>query len=520
MDVTTQPRSDESCTFYLIKKRRFCRFKPKHGQLYCPEHACMMGASGDRKRIPCPLNPTHNCYEDELEKHIKKCNVTKIRKAFEQSAYYAKGINRGHQPSKVECQKICVKDLTSSQLAEMIERVNILYGTYVEDVAKVVYEHDCVRTEICDSQNEDLTSAFGPQAALKKELLQQASLVGQLDRLSLLTDGNCFVELGAGKGKLSHWIQKATKTCQHNSFILVERSSVRYKMDSFHKQGGDESCFQRIKIDIEDLNLGCVPGVKDASNVIVVGKHLCGGATDMGLRCATHTLVSQPATQVNANTLGGSSYLENALFDLTSNRESSTSTESKELQELTGPSRTEMTNVVKEVHEPPAKAPKLCESKRPLQGIMIALCCHHQCTWDTYSGQEFMQTIGISPENFDLLTRLSSWATCAKTTAKSIRETTVNNRDAVMMDDPKDVSEDHNTKDLINSDYNKPLREQLSVRQREEIGRKCKRLIDTGRLHFLKSKGLQCFLREYIDESITPENVVLIALSSSNKTYI
>lgn len=108
-----------------------------------------------------------------------------------------------------------------------------------------------------------------------------------------------------------------------------------------------------------------MPGVKDASNVIVVGKHLCGGATDMGLRCATHTLVSQPATQVKANTLGGSSYLENALFDLTSNRESSTSTESKELQELTGPSRTEMTtNVVKEVHEPPAKAPKLCESKR------------------------------------------------------------------------------------------------------------------------------------------------------------
>ncbi|KAK0062954.1 tRNA:m(4)X modification enzyme TRM13 isoform X4 [Biomphalaria pfeifferi] len=318
-------------------------------------------------------------------------------------------------------------------------------------------------------------------------------------------------------------------------------------MDSFHKQGGDESCFQRIKIDIEDLNLGCVPGVKDASNVIVVGKHLCGGATDMGLRCATHTLVSQPATQVKANTLGGSSNLGNALFDFTSKRESSTSTENKELQELTGPSRTLIsTNVVQEVHEPPAKALKLCESKRQLQGIMIALCCHHQCTWDTYSGQEFMQTIGISPENFDLLTRLSSWATCAKTTvqeeinlqidftfelfklylamakpkAKSIRETTNNNSDTIMRDDPKEVSEDHNTKDLINRDYNKPLREQLSVSQREEIGRKCKRLIDTGRLHFLKSKGLQCFLREYINESITPENVVLIALSSSNKTYI
>jgi tRNA:m4X modification enzyme len=56
---------------------------------------------------------------------------------------------------------------------------------------------------------------------------------------------------------------------------------------------------------------------------------------------------------------------------------------------------------------------------------------------------------------------------------------------------------------------------QLSPSQREEIGRKCKRLIDIGRVHYLKDFGLQSQLKTYIEGKLTPENVVIVAKSAS-----
>ncbi|CAL1536840.1 unnamed protein product, partial [Lymnaea stagnalis] len=441
------------------------------------------------KRIPCPLNPSHNCYEDDVAKHIKICNVTKIKKATEQAVYFSKGINKGSEVS-FEKRKVCVKDLTSSDLASVIDKVNKLCETHVEKIERAVIEHPCVKEEICGPDGGDLTEALELQATRRKELLQQASLIGQLDTLGLLVNKSCFVELGAGKGKLSHWVQKASKNCPDNTFILVERSSVRYKMDSFHKQGGDESSFHRIKLDIEDLYLGRVPEVRNNESVVVVGKHLCGGATDMGIRCAVQTLdtgahedlgsTSHPdqlplsekcspegkvdlasetrlsgeddarthcPTISTAHNTHGSSCVSTSTphhqssnsrgkpalssggfsdgnpHDLSSSEHLAKEcvNNSKEFSE-SGSVRKTDENVVdanKEMCEPPSKTVGKQEPKRLPKGIMIALCCHHQCTWETYLGRDFMDSIGVSPDEFDLLTRLSSWATCSKITAKS-----------------------------------------------------------------------------------------------------
>lgn len=56
---------------------------------------------------------------------------------------------------------------------------------------------------------------------------------------------------------------------------------------------------------------------------------------------------------------------------------------------------------------------------------------------------------------------------------------------------------------------------QLSPSQREEIGRKCKRLIDIGRVHYLRNCGLQSQLKTYIEEKLTPENVIIVANTAS-----
>ena len=57
-------------------------------------------------------------------------------------------------------------------------------------------------------------------------------------------------------------------------------------------------------------------------------------------------------------------------------------------------------------------------------GMMIALCCHHRCHWSQYVGQQFLLDQGFQPREFNVLTSISSWATCGfgKKTVKADNE--------------------------------------------------------------------------------------------------
>lgn len=46
------------------------------------------------------------------------------------------------------------------------------------------------------------------------------------------------------------------------------------------------------------------------------------------------------------------------------------------------------------------------------EGIAIALCCHHQCTWTAYTGKNFFKSCSLSVRDFQLISSLSSWGTC------------------------------------------------------------------------------------------------------------
>lgn len=81
------------------------------------------------------------------------------------------------------------------------------------------------------------------RASIKQVLVQvflpagfvQSSILGHLESLGLLGRGRCFVEFGAGRGKLSHWIHEALKTPEHLEtqedlqLLLVERCTTRFK---------------------------------------------------------------------------------------------------------------------------------------------------------------------------------------------------------------------------------------------------------------------------------------------------
>jgi len=48
--------------------------------------------------------------------------------------------------------------------------------------------------------------------------------------MELLTPCTCFIEFGAGRGKLSHWIQLATSSDHDNQYVLVDRANCRRKV--------------------------------------------------------------------------------------------------------------------------------------------------------------------------------------------------------------------------------------------------------------------------------------------------
>ena len=96
--------------------------------------------------------------------------------------------------------------------------------------------------------------------------------------------------------------------------------------------------------------------------------------------------------------------------------------------------------------------------------IIIATCCHYLLNNETYCNYKLFEEYNFSKEDFNLLTRISSWGTLKE--------------------------EDKNYK----------------------IGKKIKLLLEYGRCEYLKKNGFQMVkLIQYIDSSITKENFLILS---------
>lgn len=169
-----------------------------------------------------------------------------------------------------------------------------------------------------------------------------------------------------------------------------------------------------------------------------------------------------------------------------------------------------------------------------LGGILIALCCHHRCSWQTYVGKEFLTEQGFTEEDFSLLTTLTSWCTCGSglprqkdlpklSPAPEKEESMV--EDAVLQNghqSPVSVSpveadhevvvveEQEGNKEVV-SNKDRYTRLQLDQATREEIGRQCKRVLDWGRLRYLEDNtDLDVKFKYYVDPFISLENSMLL----------
>lgn len=120
--------------------------------------------------------------------------------------------------------------------------------------------------------------------------------------------------------------------------------------------------------------------------------------------------------------------------------------------------------------------------------IFIATCCHHRCDISSYVSMNYLLEQGFEVSDFDVMCGITSWATCGT-------------RKNELIPKPEDSVERY-------------ARLQLSHEKRRKIGKMCKLIFDYGRIKFLERYGYKGLLTYYVPESVSPENVCLVAIKT------
>ncbi|KAJ6658457.1 hypothetical protein lerEdw1_020161 [Lerista edwardsae] len=206
-------------------------------------------------------------YEDQLQKHMKKCNSREKPKPV--SVYFAQDINAGLKAAtELPEKQVSISTLSKEELEDLIRKLRRASNSIKSVLKDQILSHQALEEALNDPRNGD--AAF-------KHLKQQASLLGNMERLHLLGPDRCFVEFGAGRGKLSHWVDIALHDAKNVHFLLVERETTRFKVDGKHRKNG----FERLQVDIQHLCLNKVPVLaQEKLPVVGIGKHVCGAATE------------------------------------------------------------------------------------------------------------------------------------------------------------------------------------------------------------------------------------------------
>ena len=359
----------DHCAFWLPKKQRNCGFPRVPESQYCSQHA-----NSESGFVPCPLDPRHKVQASKLSHHLVICNKAKAQLQITALPYYSKDIavlKPDHQDIHIS-----PKDWDLDETNRLIIRINQLYDL----IARLYHE----RT------GETLPLITVPRAPKpdKRQHIQSQVLVQVMETCGLLQTGVSYIEFGAGKGALSHYIAERTEA--HH--FLIERAPMRNKYDKLHKH-----TFTRLQADIADIDLRQVDLI---GSVICVGKHVCGGATDLSIVSVLRSGVQ-------------------------------------------------------------------------LAGVVLATCCHHRCTISTFIGADILSELGVTEPEQVKLFKASSWGPSGAVRPEEGME-------AVSM-------------------------------AKSEAGLKAKRIIDIARVLFLCNSGLSSRLFQYCDNSLTPENMVVVA---------
>jgi hypothetical protein len=302
------------------------------------------------------------------------------------------------------------------QTKENCSDSEVAYIDKSETKIKKNVRHDAQHVSICRHLGAlgGLPIGYGvAKAASESEpvRLQAENVRGSLDL--------CLIEFCAGKALLAKQActmlarasDSTTKSTSHSSsgtptaprvdVVLIDRTEVRHdafmstqertsiestKVAGSPKQSKHNvSTFDhmelqctRLTVDIADLCLERLLQFQRCGQSVAMGKHLCGVATDLTLRCYVRALAT--ASDTSACETDDDHRQRNA-------REQKSD---------------ETANVAHAVDS----VDSVDNAVRG--GVALALCCHHLCEWDGYIDTQWLSRHGIQRGEFALMKRLAT----------------------------------------------------------------------------------------------------------------
>lgn len=298
--------------------------------------------SGPNERVPCPIDPNHMVLKRDLEKHILRCNKIVENVFSSKQPFTVKGCNSSAFAEAVVMEKnltsfvaveICLwKVRLSAARAAMIHQIEsrvTRFGVTSESDQSLLRWSDEV-----DACASELTNhGWESRDKIDKHNVQNACLLQVMNERGLAPKRNettVFVELGCGKAGLTRWLINSLSDEEPDSlsagcdpiFLLLDYEARRFKNENKKELRSkiSPSNIIRLRSNIMDVDLSQFmmnkssepapvvegkPGSMElrlselhakvhaiqsrpswpCKRIVGTAKHLCGAATDFGLRC-------------------------------------------------------------------------------------------------------------------------------------------------------------------------------------------------------------------------------------------
>ncbi len=462
------------CAFFVKAKQRYCSREKVETYEYCYTHAHLDTNYHGPKRITCPINPEHIIYEKDLNYHLKVCNTVKAMEKQQNEIYYEKDINLGcctshSTPKAKETTSQDKKKKMSKELLDMLNKMSEEELQALIDKINTIYEKlfpssiasHCIQSIHCEQfvKEEEISKI--------KHAQQQSAIIAHIEHEKCFSPKYTYFEFGSGKAFLSLMLKRALAISNNvkqtfdepystdkPEFYLIDRDSSRRKADNL-------------------LRAVSKFGILNTSDKSIQQK-----VRDLDFSTQSIQRITLDIKDLNLKKVPLIEHVEQGVVI------------SKHLcgvaTDLTLRCITQSSNLQPDSHT------LVC----PFKGIFVALCCHHLCSWQSYVNQNFFSEIGFNGEqDFDKVRRLCSWALCYLDAEGNVVEKTSG-------------VETNNLNALLNK---------LSYGQKTEIGFRCKRIIDAGRVDYLKHLPFfdQVKLVQYTEKSFSPENVMLICTTKN-----
>ena len=339
---------------------------------------CVTNA-GDR--IPCPLDPNHTVPSHRLISHLKVCPRATQAAAAAACRHHVAGINAGdpcvapHATPDAAARRAAAAALDEAGWPALTARMLAAADVVAPLQSGAVDDGAPPRAPVKN------LSAYGGRApppssakhdAQNDAIVASSAASGAFGRKEN-ENGLLIVEAGAGRGYLA---AAAAAALPHAALALIDIAPGRKRADRHlrHRR------LARVTADLADIDVGAIevgwpvekkgddehgattatgddpsrPPPPPLTHVTILGKHLCGQATDFTLRAA-----------LRVARLGGTSTHADA---------------------------------------PPRPA---------LAGLAVAPCCHHRLVWEHYLGRDDFMEAGFSRAEFELVAFATTWATNA-----------------------------------------------------------------------------------------------------------